>query len=210
MDERQTIVPAASVVLIPWPVEIEDGPQKFATRAERDGRRLTMMPRAFLPAPSGCRVLLPFSTNLDLRFSYRGKDVARMLDQTSAIVGDPDRSGFWVRLTRPRSNAYQNNVVLEFSRPGKPTRNAFIEAFEGRFRAVRTPESGSDGATVSPSAAIRCNCRLETPSSSHAPGARLGCRRAHCSMQIAGSSADRHAPRDANVLTGERHLQNEN
>jgi putative transposase len=32
--------------------------------------------------------------------------------------------------------AYQNNVVLDFSRPGKPTDNAFIEAFNGRLRGV--------------------------------------------------------------------------
>ena len=31
--------------------------------------------------------------------------------------------------------AYANGVTLDFSRPGKPTDNAFIEAFNGRFRA---------------------------------------------------------------------------
>ena len=31
--------------------------------------------------------------------------------------------------------AYTNGVTLDFSRPGKPTDNAFIEAFNGRFRA---------------------------------------------------------------------------
>lgn len=31
--------------------------------------------------------------------------------------------------------AYLNSVELDFSRPGKPTDNAFIEAFNGRFRA---------------------------------------------------------------------------
>ena len=31
--------------------------------------------------------------------------------------------------------AYANNVILDFSRPGKPTDNAFIEAFNGRLRA---------------------------------------------------------------------------
>ena len=31
--------------------------------------------------------------------------------------------------------AYARNVVLDFSRPGKPTGNAFIEAFNGRLRA---------------------------------------------------------------------------
>jgi len=31
--------------------------------------------------------------------------------------------------------AYQNDVILDFSRPGKPTDNAFIESFNGKFRA---------------------------------------------------------------------------
>jgi putative transposase len=30
--------------------------------------------------------------------------------------------------------AYANGVKLDFSRPGKPTDNAFIESFNGRFR----------------------------------------------------------------------------
>ena len=30
--------------------------------------------------------------------------------------------------------AYRRGVTLDFSRPGKPTDNAFIEAFNGRFR----------------------------------------------------------------------------
>ena len=31
--------------------------------------------------------------------------------------------------------AYLHGVTLDFSRPGKPTDNAFIEAFNGRLRA---------------------------------------------------------------------------
>jgi len=31
--------------------------------------------------------------------------------------------------------AYQKGVVLDFSRRGKPTDNAFIESFNGKFRA---------------------------------------------------------------------------
>jgi transposase InsO family protein len=31
--------------------------------------------------------------------------------------------------------AYQRSVILDFSRPGKPTDNAFIESFNGKFRA---------------------------------------------------------------------------
>jgi putative transposase len=30
--------------------------------------------------------------------------------------------------------AHRNSVKLEFSRPGKPTDNAFIESFNGRLR----------------------------------------------------------------------------
>jgi putative transposase len=31
--------------------------------------------------------------------------------------------------------AYENGVTLDFSRPGKPTDNAFVESFNGKFRA---------------------------------------------------------------------------
>jgi len=31
--------------------------------------------------------------------------------------------------------AYTRGVVLDFSRPGKPTDNAFIESLNGKFRA---------------------------------------------------------------------------
>jgi putative transposase len=31
--------------------------------------------------------------------------------------------------------AYQNGVKIDFSRPGKPTDNAFVESFNGTFRA---------------------------------------------------------------------------
>jgi len=30
--------------------------------------------------------------------------------------------------------AYENNVTLDYSRPGKPTDNPYIESFTGRFR----------------------------------------------------------------------------
>ena len=31
--------------------------------------------------------------------------------------------------------AYQKEVILDFSRPGKPTDNAFIDSFNGKFKA---------------------------------------------------------------------------
>ena len=37
--------------------------------------------------------------------------------------------------------AYLDGVELDFSRPGKPTDNAFIESFNGRFRQERLNEN---------------------------------------------------------------------
>lgn len=76
---------------------------------------------------------------LDARFSYRGEDVVETLEQVCRRIGYPatirvdQRSEF---ISRDMDLwAYQRGVTLNFSRPGKPTDNAFIEAFNGRFRA---------------------------------------------------------------------------
>ena len=37
--------------------------------------------------------------------------------------------------------AYLNKVKLDFSRPGRPTDNAFTESFNGKFRAECTNEN---------------------------------------------------------------------
>lgn len=76
---------------------------------------------------------------LDVRFSYRGEDVVATLDQVCRRIGYPDT----IRVDQGSEFisrdmdlwAYQRGVTLDFSRPGKPTDNAFIEAFNGRFRA---------------------------------------------------------------------------
>jgi transposase InsO family protein len=80
-----------------------------------------------------------FSPAIDARFSYRGEDVVQTLERVCKIVGYPkairvDQGsefisrdlGLW---------AYQRDVVLDFSRPGKPTDNSFIESFNGKLRA---------------------------------------------------------------------------
>ncbi len=80
-----------------------------------------------------------FSPVIDPRVSYHGEDAVRMLDKTCALVGNS--KAIWVDqgsafVSRDLDLwAYQNNVVLDFTRPGKPSDNAFIEAFNGRFRA---------------------------------------------------------------------------
>lgn len=76
---------------------------------------------------------------LDVRFSYRGEDVVATLDQVCRRIGYPDT----IRVDQGSEFisrdmdlwTYQRGVTLDFSRPGKPTDNAFIEAFNGRFRA---------------------------------------------------------------------------
>lgn len=80
-----------------------------------------------------------FAPAVDPRFSYRAGDVVATLDRVCAEVGFPktirvDQGSEFVSRDLDLW-AYRHQVVLDFSRPGKPTDNAFIEAFNGRFRA---------------------------------------------------------------------------
>ena len=80
-----------------------------------------------------------FSPVLDPRFSYRGEDVVQTLEMTCAVVGYPktirvDQGSEFISRDLDLW-AYTNGVTLDFSRPGKPTDNAFIESFNGKFRA---------------------------------------------------------------------------
>ncbi|MGA2894983.1 MAG: IS3 family transposase, partial [Xanthobacteraceae bacterium] len=73
------------------------------------------------------------------RFSFRGTDVVEVLERVGREVGLPatirvDQGTEFVSRDLDLW-AYQRGVTLDFSRPGKPTDNAFIEAFNGRFRA---------------------------------------------------------------------------
>ena len=80
-----------------------------------------------------------FSPIIDPRFSYRGEDVVETLERVCKAIGYPET----IRVDQGSEFisrdldlwAYQNDVTLDFSRPGKPTDNAFIEAFNGRLRA---------------------------------------------------------------------------
>ncbi|WP_461357528.1 IS3 family transposase [Bradyrhizobium sp. USDA 4454] len=80
-----------------------------------------------------------FSPALAPRFTFRGSDVAEVLERACKEVGFPatirvDQGSEFVSRDLDLW-AYQRGVTLDFSRPGKPTDNAFIEAFNGRFRA---------------------------------------------------------------------------
>lgn len=80
-----------------------------------------------------------FSPAIEPRFSFKATDVVEALDRLGRQHGFPrairvDQGtefvsrdlGLW---------AYQRGVTLDFSQPGKPTDNAFIESLNGKFRA---------------------------------------------------------------------------
>ncbi|WP_441351275.1 MULTISPECIES: IS3 family transposase [unclassified Tardiphaga] len=80
-----------------------------------------------------------FSPAVDPRFSYRGEDVVVTLERICKTVGYPktirvDQGSEFISRDLDIW-AYQKGVVLDFSRPGKPTDNSFIESFNGKFRS---------------------------------------------------------------------------
>ena len=80
-----------------------------------------------------------FSPVVDPRFSYRAEDVVMTLEKVCDKTGYPktirvDQGSEFISRDLDLW-AYHRGVVLDFSRPGKPTDNAFIESFNGKFRA---------------------------------------------------------------------------
>jgi putative transposase len=70
--------------------------------------------------------------------SIRGEHVVDVVEQVAARRGAPqlirvDHGPEFVSKVLDRW-AYECGVTLDFSRPGKPTDNAFIESFNGRLR----------------------------------------------------------------------------
>ncbi|WP_429771131.1 IS3 family transposase [Aurantiacibacter flavus] len=76
---------------------------------------------------------------VDPRFSYRGEDVVATLERACRKIGYPktirvDNGSEFISRDMDLW-AYQRGVILDFSRPGKPTDNAFIEAFNSKLRS---------------------------------------------------------------------------
>ena len=79
------------------------------------------------------------SPAIDVRMSYRGADVVDTLERLASSYGRPKR----IRVDQGPEFvskdldlwAWLDGVTLDFSRPGKPTDNAFAESFNGKFRA---------------------------------------------------------------------------
>jgi putative transposase len=79
------------------------------------------------------------SPAIDVRQSYRGANVVDTLERVTKVYGVPktirvDNGPEFISKALDLW-AYINGVTLDFSRPGKPTDNAFIESFNGSFRA---------------------------------------------------------------------------
>ncbi len=71
--------------------------------------------------------------------SIKGADVVEIMEELSIERGFvPDRiqvdNGSEFISKSLDKWAYENEVILDFSRPGKPTDNPFIESFNGSFR----------------------------------------------------------------------------
>ena len=78
------------------------------------------------------------SLNASAKFQFKGVDVANTLDEVIQVYGVPkaikvDNGPEFISKELDLW-AYTHKVTLDFSRPGKPTDNAFIESFNGRFR----------------------------------------------------------------------------
>jgi putative transposase len=73
------------------------------------------------------------------RFSYKGEDVVQTLERVCGQIGYPktirvDNGSEFISRDLDLW-AYAKDVTLDFSRPGKPTDNGYIEAFNSKLRA---------------------------------------------------------------------------
>lgn len=117
------------------PTQQASGPNQiwsmdFVSDALFDGRRL----RALTVVDQFTRECLA----IEVGQSLKREDVARTMDYLAATRGTPqtikvDNGSEFAGRVMDRW-AYERGVELDFSRPGKPTDNAFVESFNGRLR----------------------------------------------------------------------------
>ena len=118
--ERQ---PAASAANEMWSMD-------FVSDALFDGRRL----RALTVVDAFTREALA----IDVDQGIKGEQVVQAMARIAMTRGAPktirvDNGPEFISKALDRW-AYENGVTLDFSRPGKPTDNAFVESFNGRLR----------------------------------------------------------------------------
>jgi putative transposase len=103
----------------------------FVMDALFDGRRF----RALTVVDNYSRECL----EIEVGQSLKGEDVVRVMERIKLTRGivprriKVDNGSEFISKALDKW-AYENGVTLDFSRPGKPTDNAFIESFNGSFR----------------------------------------------------------------------------
>jgi len=102
----------------------------FVSSALFDGRRL----RALTAVDTYPREALA----IDVDQGIKGEQVFKAMARIAGTRGSPkgirvDNGPEFISKALDRW-AYENGVTLDFSRPGKPTGNAFVESFNGRLR----------------------------------------------------------------------------
>ena len=78
------------------------------------------------------------SLAITVDYALKAADVVSTMQHLQALRGTPkriqvDNGSEFISLALDRW-AYEQGVTLDFSRPGKPTDNAFIESFNGSLR----------------------------------------------------------------------------
>jgi len=117
------------------PNELDAQIEAFSARQEAAG----------VDAP---RCLHRESPAIEVDEGIKGEQVVAALDAVIASRGAPmrirvDNGPEFVSNALDRW-AYQHGVVLDFSRLGKPTANAFVESFNGRLREECRPFMGTN------------------------------------------------------------------
>ncbi|HMO84786.1 MAG TPA: IS3 family transposase, partial [Lacipirellulaceae bacterium] len=127
---RRHVSPAHRAERIPVGAANDTWSMDFVSDALFDGRRL----RALTLLDIYTREALAIEVDQGIK----GEQVVAVLDADVATRGAPrcirvDNGPEFVSNALDRW-AYEHEVTLDFSRPGKPTDNAFVESFNGRLR----------------------------------------------------------------------------
>jgi putative transposase len=131
VKRRKKLASVARVLPVPATQPHERWSLDFLTDALVDGRRF----RVLTIVDTVSRV----SPAIAVSNSLTGDQVVAVLERLKRTTGVPQRiavdNGPEFISKALDAWAYRHQVQLEFSRPGKPTDNAFAESFNGHFRA---------------------------------------------------------------------------
>ena len=119
-----------------------------------------------------------FSPAAEPQFRFRGADVVETLERVGRQYGLPkairvDQGTEFVSCELDLW-AYTRGVTVDFSRPGKPTDNAFIESFNGKLRAeclrpygASAPREAKRLMLFTVGSRLDCEVAADRPRSSH-------------------------------------------